>query len=83
MSDAKKTDENPVVKVAGMGAGASVAIAAIAFLFMRPITDLGMFAVALAVAAPSAMAWGLCNALIKSGNKPQGDFHEGVRPGRT
>jgi hypothetical protein len=32
---------------------------------------LGMFAVALAVAAPSAMAYGSCTALIKSGNKPQ------------
>lgn len=71
MSDTKKTDEHPVVKIAGFGAGASIAIAAIAFLFMRPITDWGMFAVALAVAAPSAMAWGVCTAFIKSGNRPQ------------
>lgn len=69
MSDTKKTDESPVVKIAGFGAGASIAIAAIAFLFLRPITDLGLFAVALAVAAPCAMAWGVCTALIKSGNK--------------
>jgi hypothetical protein len=71
MSETKKTDENPVVKVAGYGAGAAVGIAAIAFLFMRPITDLGLFAVAIAVAAPCAMAWGVCVALIKGGNKPQ------------
>ena len=71
MSDTKKTDENAVVKVAGYGAGAAVGVAAIAFLFMRPITDLGLFAVALAVAAPCAMAWGVCTAIIKSGGKPQ------------
>lgn len=71
MSEMKKTDENPVVKVAGFGAGASAGIAAIAFLFMRPITDLGLFAVALAVAAPAAMAWGICSALVKSGSRPQ------------
>lgn len=71
MSDMKRTDENPVVKIAGFGAGASVGIAAIALLFMRPITDMGMFAVALAVAAPCAMAWGVCVALLKSGNRPQ------------
>ena len=70
MSDNTKADESPVVKIAGFGAGASVAIAGIAFLFIRPITDWGMFAVALAVAAPSAMAWGVCTALIKSGNRP-------------
>ena len=68
MNDTNRADENPVVKIAGFGAGASVGIAAIAFLFLRPITDMGMFAVALAVAAPCAMAWGICAVLIRAGD---------------
>ena len=72
MSDDKnKTEESPIVKIAGMGAGASVGIAALAFLFLRVMSDMGIFAVALAIAAPSAMAFGICTAMIKNSKPPQ------------
>ena len=56
-----------IALVAFCGGIASVVIALIAFGLMRPITDAGMFAIALTVAAPSAMAFGICYALIKHG----------------
>ena len=68
MSDEKS--ESPIVKIASAGAGASAGIAFLAFFFLREISDAGMFAVAIAIAAPSAMAFGICHAMIKY-NKAQ------------
>ena len=65
MSDDK--NENPIVKIATAGASASAGIAFIAFFFLHSITDTGMFAIAIAAAAPSGMAFGICYAMIKYG----------------
>ena len=68
MSDEKnEKPDNPILKIASTGATTSGVIAFFAFLWVHPATDLGMFAVAIAIAAPSAMAFGICHAMIKYG----------------
>lgn len=69
--DDKKNENPPVIAiVAFCGAFASVVIALIAFVNMQQISDVGMIGIAIMVAAPSAMAFGISYALIKYG-KPQ------------
>ena len=73
MNDANKGQDNnaPVIAItACAGAGASALIALIAFLNLRQISDLGMLGIALMVAAPSAMAFGIVYALLKYGQRP-------------
>lgn len=73
MSDEKnkQSDMAPVIAItACAGTGASAFIALIAFLNLRQISDLGMLGIALMVAAPSAMAFGIAYTLIKYGKRP-------------
>jgi len=65
--DEQLTNAPVIAIVACAGAGASALIALIAFLNLRQISDVGMIGIALMVAAPSAMAFGIAYALIKHG----------------
>ena len=78
MSDEK--NENPIVKIATYSAGSSAGIAFLAFFFLHSITDVGMFAVAIAVAAPSVMAYGICHAMIKYGRTTINPPETGNKP---
>jgi predicted ABC-type transport system involved in lysophospholipase L1 biosynthesis ATPase subunit len=68
--DEQLTNAPVIAIVACAGAGASSLIALIAFLNLHQITDLGMVGIALMVAAPCAMAFGIAYALIKHGKGP-------------
>ena len=57
--------ESPIIKVASSGATASGVIALCAFLWVHTTSDLGLFAVALMVAAPSVMAVFICYFITK------------------
>lgn len=65
----KKEPANPFTQVALYAGGASVAIALLAFQSLHTISDAGMFAIALAVAAPSLMGFGI--ALVMSRQPPK------------
>ena len=56
-----------IVAIAGIGAAATTVIALFLFVILHIATDVGMFAVALTAIAPSAMAFGICYALIRHG----------------
>ena len=59
-NDTNNTGANhPLVAIAGCCGGASCGIAAIVFLLLHNISDAGMWAIAVMVAAPSAMGCGI------------------------
>ena len=68
--EGKKESPPPIVVVAGSCAGASVGIAALAFLLMHQFTDAGIWAVAAMVAAPSAMGVAIAYFMTKPRGGP-------------
>lgn len=67
--DPKKEPVNPFALVALYAGGASAGIAFLAFVNLHRISDAGMFAIALMVAAPSLMGIGI--ALVMSKQPPK------------
>ena len=65
MADSPKPQPNPLTTLAGSCAGASVGIAALAFILLHPISDSGMWAIAAMVAAPSLMGCVIAYLIVK------------------